>query len=426
MPFKEDAALLKTKLAETKKFWDDLGETDPNEEQKQQIDTLNKEVEELGVKVTEAKEYQDVRTRQQTMESMLSEPVDRPVFPNGDARDRHQPVPQKSLGREFVEAAEFKDWFGSINPTGGAISDGLKIHSPAVESKALVLSSATSGGALVRRDYGPTVDFPLRGLTIRDVISVGQTGSNLIEFVRVTAKTRAAAVTPEATDTTGGGYTAAAKPEAGMTLQIVQEGVKTIPAWMPITRNVLADAPQLQSMIDNFLQEDVELALEDQIISGTGGSNFTGLENTAGITPQAFATDMITTARKALTKVKTVGRANATAFLLNPYDWEALDLTTATGSGVFYFGGPTTMGIKTLWGKPVVESEVIPQGTGYTGDLRQMMLWDRERGTIRVTDSHADFFTHNIIAILCELRAAFGILRPSAIVKLDLHAGANS
>jgi hypothetical protein len=43
--------------------------------------------------------------------------------------------------------------------------------------------------------------------------------------------------------------------------------------------------------------------------------------------------------------------------------------------------------------------------------------------TITATDSHSDFFIRNIIAILAEMRAAFGIIRPSAFVEVDLYGG---
>ena len=43
-------------------------------------------------------------------------------------------------------------------------------------------------------------------------------------------------------------------------------------------------------MVDAFLGADIELALEDEVVGGHGGANqaFTGLENTVGLTPQAF------------------------------------------------------------------------------------------------------------------------------------------
>ena len=52
-----------------------------------------------------------------------------------------------------------------------------------------------------------------------------------------------------------------------------------------------------------------------------------------------------------------------------------------------------------------------------------MVLWDREQANISVSDSHADFFIRNMIAILAELRAAMGVIRPSAFVEVDLSGG---
>lgn len=441
MPYKEDARQLRAKLDEQKKIFDaqdmrakaakDAGQDDaaafkaaePTPEESEKVKALAIEIEGLDKKCLDSKEYDDMRTKNEQLQTVLSQPVGRPNFGNTDTRNPNSQY--KTVGQEFVEAPEFKDWLKQIAPNGGQPAAKTRIDSPAIDTKGLVLTSSTSGGAYVRRDYYPNIDLPLRPLTIRDVISTGRTGSNLVEYVRTTALTRGAAVVPEATGTSGGGYTAAAKPEASMAFEIVQAGVKTVAVWIPITRQIFDDVPQLESMIDNFLRTDLELALEEQIISGTGGANFTGLENTVGLTPQAFTTDMLTTARKARTAALITGRARFTGYLMNPYDWEALDLTK-DAENRYYFGGPLSMGTKMLWGAPVIESEVIPRGTAYGGDLKQMMVWDREQPTTRITDSHSDFFTHNLLAILTELRAAFGVLRPAAIVKIDLHAGANS
>jgi hypothetical protein len=56
------------------------------------------------------------------------------------------------------------------------------------------------------------------------------------------------------------------------------------------------------------------------------------------------------------------------------------------------------------------------------GDFRVATLWDRQSTQIYVTDSHSDFFIRNLIAILAELRAAFGVKRPAALVEMDLTA----
>lgn len=444
--FQERTKLLKKKNDERKKFWDDRDakiaearKTDPNyadtelsSDDKKFLDKLHGEIKDLTAEVEGFNEWSTIAGKAEAMSTVLGQPKGRPDYGNTEPKPQTE---KKSIGRQFVESDAFKRLMNNLMPEGvnnGSIPDQMKIHSDAFEAKGLIYSAATSGGAFVRREYAESEFLPLRPLTIRQLITNSRTGSNLIEFVRQTAKTRAADVIPEATATSGGGYTAAAKPEAGMEFEIVQVGVKTIPVWMPITRQILQDAPQLESEINSFLVDDIELKFEEEIISGTGGTHFTGLENTTGLTPQAYfndgvsaASSRLATARKARTTTQIVARDIATGFLMNPLDWESFDLTK-DAENRYYFGGPLTLGTKMLWGLPVAESEVIPQGTMYTGNLRKIQVWDRELPTLRVTDSHADFFTHNLIAILAEMRAAMGVKRPAAIVKVDLVEGANS
>lgn len=430
----EKATELKGVLGDIDKFWDEAKDTevkDFTDEQKQSIDGLNKKAQELNDEIQGEKGYDAERAKQDVMRAALNQPVGRPDFGG-------QPNAQKktSPGAEFVNDPKIRNWIESelgLKGEGAALADGIKIHSPAVEAKGIIMSGSDSGGAFVRRDYDMAVDLPLRALTIVDLITKGRTGSNLVEYVRTKALTRAAAIVPEATDTSGAGYTTAAKPQSHMAFEIIQAAVKTIAVWMPITRQILSDAPQLESEINNFEEADLLLALEEEIVSGIGGSShFIGLENTPGITPYArlAADDELMSTRRARTRTMTVGRAKPTGYLFNPYDWETIDLlrsnTNGANTGMFYMGGPVIMGVEMLWGLPVAQSEVIPQGTYYTGDLKQAKLWDREQPTRRITDSHSDFFTHNLIAILTELRAAFGVRRPAAIIKGDLVVGSNS
>ena len=68
------------------------------------------------------------------------------------------------------------------------------------------------------------------------------------------------------------------------------------------------------------------------------------------------------------------------------------------------------------------ESESQASGTGLLGDFSKAVLWDREQTTVTMTDSHADFFVRNLVAVLAEERVAFGVVRPTAFVSLDLTA----
>ena len=130
---------------------------------------------------------------------------------------------------------------------------------------------------------------------------------------------------------------------------------------------------------------------------------------------------MLTTTRKARTLVRTVGKATPTAYLMNPTDWETIDLLQ-DNQARYFFGGPSQMGMPVLWGLPVVEEERQAAGTAWVGDFREGLLFDREQTNVYMTDSHSDFFIRNILVILAELRAAFGVRRPKAFVEIDMAA----
>lgn len=419
---------------EEKAFWDKQGNETVTAEQNAELDARWGKINDLKVQVDEENKFEDRSNRLKSIQDFLNAPGHRPDMPGGPVADQGE---LKTMGELLINAPEFKQWREQIAPEGKEMNTSYKFgRSPDIKPKEVGLGDisfkdglvmtvpGTAGGLMIRRDYGPwPIDLPLRQPSIRDVITILQTGSNLIEYVRVNALNRAAKIVPEATSATDD---TALKPKASMALEVVQTGVKTIAVIMQATRNILADVPQLQSMMTAFMRTDIDLALEEEIISGPGGANhFEGLENTQNLTAQPFEIDMLTTARKARTKARIVGRARSTGFLLNPYDWEELDLTK-DAENRYYFGGPLAMGTKMLWGLPVIESEVIPEGTFYTGDLKQMVVWDRQDPTVYITDSNRDHFERNIIDILYEGRWAFGVLRPPAIVKGDFVAGANS
>jgi HK97 family phage major capsid protein len=341
----------------------------------------------------------------------------------------------KSLGEVFVEDPELKAWLDSKGH-GLSGTGRKKIESPAVEVKSffgrhlrgLLTSSgdntgeaAASAGAFVFPEFKPIVDqFYQRPLTIRDLITIGETGSDTIEYVRVTGVTNAAAGVAEAANTTDGNASGR-KPESDMDFERVVENVKTIAHWIPATSRALQDAPQLRSYIDAFLRYGIDEQLEDQLVNGAGGDDLTGIFETPNILSQAFSTDILETTRKARTKVRVQGRTIPTAFVLHPNDWEIIDLTK-DGEDRYYFGGPLAMGTKTLWGLPVIESEAVAEGQGLCANFKMAILWDRMQSAISVSNSHNDFFIRNLVAILCEMRAAFGVIRPEAFCEIETQA----
>jgi HK97 family phage major capsid protein len=338
------------------------------------------------------------------------------------------------LGKQFVESAEYKALVESV--PGGRFGEKSRVQSAPFGVKALVTGlSDTSAGSLITPDRMGMLDpFYQRPLTLRDLVSPGTTASDSVEFVRLVSVTNAAAPVAEATtaalptqdgttgaliNAAGGGY----KPESGMTFEKVTTNVKTIATWLPATKRSLSDAAQVQSLIDSFLVYAVEEELEDQMLAGSGvGENFDGLTGTSGVQTQiapAGTETVLDTARMARRKVRVGGRSTPTAFVFNPIDWEGIELLKDANER--YLGaGPFAPGTRTLWGLPVVESEAVTAGIGWCADWRKAMLWDREQASVQITDSHADFFVRNLVAILGELRAAFGVLRPAAFCKMTL------
>lgn len=340
----------------------------------------------------------------------------------------------RTIGEQFVSSSEFVEWMKRVAPGGRVPESARGIMSPPVEFRSLLgrkelITGADdeSAGAFVQTDYTGIYEALGRiPLVLRDLISVRTTTSDLVEFVRQTAQVTQAATVPEAnvTDYTGAtGQYSGEKPEGTLGWEKVTAAVKTIAVWIPATKRALSDAAQLRGIIDQELRSDLDEELEDQMLNGDGvGENFTGVLNTAGILTQAWNADILTTSRQAITTLMVTGRARPTAWVINPQDWETIELLQ-DNDGRYYWGGPLARGQKTLWGVPVVESQTQEQGSGILADWRKAVLWDRERATIQVSDSHEDFFIRNMVAILAELRAAFGLIRPRAFIEVPFESG---
>lgn len=348
----------------------------------------------------------------------------------------------KTWGERFTESADVKSWLERIAPTG-IIPDSTKgISSPPVafSAKDILAGGVVEGdgaaGALVNPQWLGLLDglgqFQ-RPLTIADLVTRGQTDGDTVSYARVVGFTNAAAPVPEARGASQTGATSpqvtGRKPESSMELEKVTTNVKTLAHWLPATKRALSDASQIRTLIDEFLRYGLAEELEDQIVSGDGtGENFEGILEVDGIQSIPFEDDLLVTTRKAKTAIRVNGRTAPTAYVFNPEDNERFDLMRdgsggTPNSGAFLFGGPASTGTQTLWGLPRLESEAVPVGTGMLANWKMAVLWDREQAALTVSDSHEDFFVRNLVAILAEMRAAFGVIRPLAFGAIDLNSG---
>jgi HK97 family phage major capsid protein len=253
-------------------------------------------------------------------------------------------------------------------------------------------------------------------------VSRVRTSSDTVDWIKQVTRTNNAATVAEATATTG---TSGTKPESAINYERVTQAIETIATWIPITTRALADAPQMQDIINGELLIMLGEELEDQVISGDGTSpNLKGLLNSTILTQATAAgTNNLDTLMKMMTKIEVSGKFGATDIVLNPVNWETLRLlreNSATATlGNYLMGPPSLPGPMTIFGIPVVKSQGLTSGTGLVGNFTPIThtLFDRQQSVVRMGYID-DQFVRNMLTLLGELRAAFAVKRPYAFCSV--------
>ena len=337
------------------------------------------------------------------------------------------PTGVKSLGEAFIGSDEFK----AMMSRGSGTMDspyGVKNLYEGDYSVKDVYSALPSGTpaafGTIQRD--PIITQQHRRTRVRDLFPVRRTNAAVIEYFRMSGFTNNASVVPERVSSAFG-----AKPQTTMAFTGVQAPVRTIAHWEAAHRNVLADEPQLRSIIDNELLYGLRLHEDFQILSGAGTSeDLTGILNTSGI--QTYSWSAGATTPVADGKADAIRRAATLSFLayyeptgviLNPNDWEDIELFKDS-NGQYLMAISIQSGADArIWRIPVVDTPAITSGTALIGSFGQgAQLYDREEATIRVSEQHSDFFVRNAIVVLAEQRLALAVKRPESFVKVTFDA----
>jgi HK97 family phage major capsid protein len=328
----------------------------------------------------------------------------------------------KSLGSQAIEgdAYEALKASGALSNSKAGFNTVLAQESVEELMAALLTGvSDTSAGAFVVPEQKGYFPLPQRPRTVLDLITTGTTESDMVEFVRQTGFTNNAAAVAEATSQTTG-----TKPESSLSFVKVPESVKQIAHWMATTRRALADAGQLTTIIDNQLRYGLEFVLENLVVAGNGeGENLRGILKTPGILKQEKGSLSVADAiHKALTQVR-LGFLEPNGVAMNPLDWEDVRLSrddsgASAGTGGYLFGPPSTAGAEQIWGKPVAISPALSAGTGIVADFRYATLWLREGTQVLAMDQHSDWAIKNLVLLLAEMRAAFGVQVTTAFCEV--------
>ncbi|KOX49928.1 capsid protein [Streptomyces purpurogeneiscleroticus] len=324
---------------------------------------------------------------------------------------------QKSVGQIVAESEEVK--------AAGARGDNWK-GSLAVEVKTITSASATGTSAttaLVQADRVTGTSLPQRPLTIRALLQPGRTNSAIIEYARQTVRSLNAATVAE--------NPSAAKPQSDIQWDITNTKVATIAHWIPASKQILADAPQLQSEIDGELRYGLGFAEEQQLLLGDGtGTNLLGLmpQATAYVAPSGVTVageTRLDRLRLAMLQA-TLALYPATGHVLNPTDWAAIELTKDS-QGRYIWANPAGLVGPTLWGLPVAVSLAMPQNNFLTGALAYAaQIFDREDAHVLISTEDRDNFVKNMVTLLAEERLALVVRRPQALIKGTFSAQSGS
>lgn len=310
----------------------------------------------------------------------------------------------QTIGEMFIKSAEW------------ATMQSKRAGSARLELKTAIVNATGQNQPLVAADrLQGIITNPNRVFTIRDLIPVGRTSSNLIEYTKENVFTNNA----------GGQYASPAfenvtKPESGITFTLESEAVRTLAHWIPVSKQVLDDSPMLQSFIEGRLQYGLKLEEEDQLLNGDGtGSNLSGILDSGNFTAYTRAQTgdtNIDTLRRAITQAA-LSEFMADTIVINTADWEAIELTKAT-DGQYVWTNPAIGNAPQLWGKRVVATNAITAGTFLVGAFAMgAQIWDRQQASVMVSLENSDNFVKNMVTILAEERLALTVYRPAAFIS---------
>lgn len=256
-----------------------------------------------------------------------------------------------------------------------------------------------------------TPEFRLPGLL--NLASRGTSTADSISWVEM-AFTNNAAVVDEATEGGSWGANGGLKPDSENTFKTRVANSQTVAHLKYVTRQALRNRGYLMGLIENELLDGLREKSDELLWTDP---NY-GILNASGIQVQPFNTSInktILLARSLVIEAQTTPQA----IVMNPLDAVEVYATTDAG-GWFYSGGPIESPTPRLWGMPIVETSLCPQGEAFVGDFRSLHIDVTEDPNTATTDSHLDFFARNVEAVRAEMAAIIRLERPDHIVRAAL------
>jgi len=329
------------------------------------------------------------------------------------------PVAVKSLGEQITDSDAYRNAIAAKDARSRfAFSTDIKAPGLMTEGTGFAngLPNGTAGPMILPQYVPGIVDLRFRKLVVADLFAQGSTTSNQISYVKETAFNNGAAPVAEGTK----------KPLSDDAIARVNEQVGKIAHLMKMTDEMLADAPQFRTFLENRLVFGVKLKEDQELLTGTGYPSVPGLLGRAGMQTTVTAngaTDSSAVIDAVFSQVTSL-RYNAfvepDAVVINPLDWEKIRLGK-DGNGQYYAGGPFVgsygqggySNVSELWGLRAVVTPAIAAGTILVGGFQECgQIFRRQGITVEMTNSNVDDFENNLVTLRAEERLALAVYRP--------------
>lgn len=343
--------------------------------------------------------------------------------------DEQAPVPRtakaRTLGEQFVSSDVYKE-FRKAHPHGASKGTDVRLKATGIGVRKVdpaPANTAAQGNARAVRtgEVDDLVYRPQRRFL--DLVTRGTTNLPWFQYRQIVSKTNNAAIVGEAKTSTGTTAATGLKPLSTLTTQTAEAKEYTYADGMEVTNQELSDDGIMKSLIDSTLTENLEILTERILLHGAGTADEpAGVFNTTGVLQQAFVTDVPTTIRKAITKLRTTSGTTIRGVVLNPEDDETWDLLK-DAQDRYLGGGPFVGGPKTAWGYERIDSQSIEVGQALVGDFSTIHLLDLDALAIEAFNQHKDYAQHNLVYVRAEQRKVQLIRNAARLCVVDLTAG---
>lgn len=325
----------------------------------------------------------------------------------------------KTIGRQFTESKAYENV-----KNNGFRGESAPVEIKAITNDAISGDAASAGGLLTPYLRDAILQDPQQPIFVHQLLRQVPVNTDAVQLFREVAFNNEAGI--QGAPATSGGKTKylQEKPQSDIVYDTATVNIETLAHWIIASRQILSDVPRLEAQINDRLVYGLNLVLDKQVLYGDGaGQNFGGLMTDTDVQDAGGATGTaIDHIRHAITMAQLKNYYNINGIVMNPVDWETIE--TAKGSDGHYIWVNVQVGGTTqLWRVPVVVSNSMEAGDFILGDWTMgAALYNREGVTVRTSESHADLFVRNGVAILAELRAGLGIELPLAFVKGSFDA----